>query len=238
MKKSFLLLFSFFTLVSFAQNINEYEFFNVPIKFDFQSTENEYRLNTLLKFRLEEYGFKVNYITSQMNTNYEDRCLYLVVNVVDESTTFLTKYYVEFRDCNNVLVSKSAVGVSKNKDRKDGATEALENALKSVKALNYQFVGKKTQVAKTETIITQPLQIQKTEILQDNLLFAQPILNGFQLVDATPKVVFKLLNTSRIDFFIATSQTKNGVLLMENGKWFFEYYENNKLISEFVNIKF
>ena len=238
MKKSFLLLFSFFTFVSFAQNINEYEFFNVPTKFDFQSTENEYRLNTLLKFRLEEYGFKVNYITSQMNTNYEDRCLYLVVNVVDESTTFLTKYYVEFRDCNNVLVSKSAVGVSKNKDRKEGATEALENALQSVKALNYQFVGKKAQVAKTETKITQPLQIQKTEILQDNLLFAQPILNGFQLVDATPKVVFKLLNTSRIDFFIATSQSKNGVLLMENGKWFFEYYENNKLISEFVNIKF
>ena len=200
MKKSFLLLFSFFTLVSFAQNINEYEFFTVPTKFDFQSTENEYRLNTLLKFRLEEYGFKVSYTTNQMDTNYEDRCLYLMVNVVDESTAFLTKYYVEFRDCNNVVVSKSAVGSSKNKDRKDGATEALENALKSVKTLNYQFVGKKTQVAKTETKITQPLQIQKTEILQDNLLFAQPILNGFQLVDATPKVVFKLLKTSRIDF--------------------------------------
>lgn len=143
MKKLFGLLFCLFSVFAFAQNINQYEFFTVPTKFDFQGSENEYRLNSLLKFRLDQYGFKVSFTTNTLKTNYDERCLSLDAIVVNESTAFLTKYYIEFRDCNNIVIFKSDLGTSKSKDRKEGATEALENALLSVKALNYKFVGKR-----------------------------------------------------------------------------------------------
>ena len=71
-----------------------------------------------------------------------------------------------------------------------------------------------------------------------NLLFAQPIENGFQLIDATPKVVFKIYKTSNPSCFIAVKEAINGVLILKDNDWFFEYYQINKLFSEKVLVKF
>lgn len=238
MKKTVLLFFSFFSLISFAQEINNYEFVMVPTKFDWQRSENEYRLNTLLKYRLEEYGFNASYTSDQMNTNYSDRCLYLNANVVNESSMFLTKLVVVFKDCNNAVVFQSDIGTSKIKERKDAYKEALEKALETVKTLNYQFSGKKLE--ETPVILENniPIAVEKTEIINENTLFAQPIPNGFQLIDTTPKVVLKIYKTSQLDYFTATATDKNGVVFKKNKEWYFEYYVNDKLISEQIFIKF
>lgn len=144
MKKAFLLFFILFSLVSFAQRINGYEFVMVPTKFDFQRTENEYRLNTLLKFRLEEYGFKAYYTTDPSNKNYKERCMYLTAIVVNESNVFLTRLHILFKDCNNAVVYQSVTGTSKEKNRNNAFNEALAGALVSVKGLNYEFNGVKS----------------------------------------------------------------------------------------------
>lgn len=238
MKKTFLIFFSLFSLFSFAQKINDYEFIMVPTKFDFQSDENEYRLNTLLKFRLEEYGFKAFYTSDQLNTNYSDRCLYLNASVVNESSMFMTKFYVVFKDCNNNIVFQSEIGTSKVKARKDAYKDALEEALKSVKAINYKFNGKNTQQVALKTDALANVKVDSVEVISENSLFAQPIANGFQLVDATPKVVLKILKTSLTDYFMATSVAKNGIVFKKNNEWIFEYYLNEKLISEKLIIKF
>ena len=238
MKKVFLIVFSLWSLFSFAQQINEYEFVMVPTKFDFQKSENEYRLNTLLKYRLEDYGFKAFYTSEQMNTNYTDRCLYLNSNVVNESSMFLTKLYVVFKNCDNAIVFQSDYGTSKIKERKDAYKEALEDALKSVKAVNYKFTGK--AAAKVENNL-QPATsnvANPTEVINENSLFAQPIANGYQLVDTTPKVILKMFRTSQADYFTANSDTKNGIVFKKNNEWIFEYYMNDQLISEKLNIKF
>lgn len=238
MKKVFLLLFSFFYFISFSQNVNNYEFVIVPTKFDFQQSENEYRLSTVLKFRLEEYGFTAFYSNDQMGMNMRDRCLFLNANIVDESGMFVTKLYIEFKDCSNNVIYKSAVGSTRTKDRKIAYNEALEQALLSVKNLNYKFEGKKS--ANTASLSSDPLLDgnEKTQIINENFLFAQPIANGFQLVDTTPKVVLKIFKTSQSEFYIANSESKNGVVFKRNNEWFFEYYVNEKLISEKLNIKF
>ena len=70
------------------------------------------------------------------------------------------------------------------------------------------------------------------------ILYAQPIANGYQLVDGTPKVVMKIYKTSNSSTFSAVKETTQGVLLMKNNQWFFEYYENEKLVSEKINVKF
>lgn len=238
MKKIFLIVFSLFTIASFSQSVNNYEFVMVPTKFDFQSDENQYRLSTLLKFRLEEYGFKAFYTSEKLSTNFNDRCLYLNTNVVDESGMFVTKLYIEFKDCNDVVIFKSATGSSRNKDRKTAYNEAMEKALLSVKNLNYKFEGKKTEKIAEITNNEASNSIEKTQVVNENSLFAQPITNGYQLVDTTPKVVLKMFKTSQPDYYTATSDSKNGVVFKKNNEWFFEYYVNEKLVSEKLSIKF
>ena len=238
MKNIFLLLFSLCTAVSFAQNINAYEFVIVPTRFEFQESENEYRLNTLVKFRLEQYGFKAFYTSDELKTNYDERCRYLNVDVVNVSGLFSTKLYVVFKDCKKAIIYQSAVGSSKVKDYKTAYTEALEEALQSVKVLNYKFEGKKMEEVGPALKQSVPVAVEKTEIVMENALFAQPIANGFQLIDTTPKVVLKIFRTSQADYYTATSETKNGVVFKKNGEWFFEYYVNDQLISEKLTIKF
>ena len=71
-----------------------------------------------------------------------------------------------------------------------------------------------------------------------NILYAQPTASGFQLVDSTPKVIMKLLRTSRNDTFIAIKEGVQGVLIAKGNQWFFEYYQNNQLVSEQIGVKF
>lgn len=238
MKKVFLVLFSFYAICSFGQKINDYEFVLVPTQFEFQKAENDYRLNTILKFRLEEYGFQVNYISAEMDIKYNDRCQYMTAEVIDESRLFMTKLAVVFKDCNGKVIYKSKTGTSKSKDRKLGYTEALEEALKSVAALNYKYEGKVTENNRVVVQPSKPISVEKTEKVNTNALFAQPISNGFQLVDTTPKVILKMFKTSEINVFLASSGDRNGVIFKKNEEWFFEYYGAEKLISEKLIIKF
>ena len=71
-----------------------------------------------------------------------------------------------------------------------------------------------------------------------DLVYAQATQNGYQLVDASPKVVFVLYKTSRSDLYIATKGNSQGVFVQKDNQWFFEYYENEKLVSEKVVVKF
>lgn len=77
--------------------------------------------------------------------------------------------------------------------------------------------------------------MMKTDI---GVLYAQELSNGYQLVDSTPKIRMKLLKSSSPNVYIAESGTINGVVYTENGKWFFEYYNANNLVTEELNIKF
>jgi len=69
-------------------------------------------------------------------------------------------------------------------------------------------------------------------------LYAQATANGYQLVDTSPKKILTLLKTSVQDYFIAQSDTANGIVFKKNGEWFFEYYKDDKLISKKLEIKF
>ena len=74
-------------------------------------------------------------------------------------------------------------------------------------------------------------------------LYAQPIANGYQLVDATPKKVMTLLKTSLQDCYLAeTPETgdagSRGIVFKNNDQWFFEYYKDGTLVSQKLTIKF
>jgi hypothetical protein len=74
--------------------------------------------------------------------------------------------------------------------------------------------------------------------LEDVALFAQPIPNGYQLIDSTPKVVLRIYKTSKPDSFTAIAEGINGLVFKKDNDWYFEYYENDQLMSKKLNIKF
>ncbi|GGW23895.1 hypothetical protein [Arenibacter certesii] len=81
---------------------------------------------------------------------------------------------------------------------------------------------------------------QVKDIVESDVLYAQAIPNGYQLVDSTPKIVMTLQQTSFSNFYFANPnwQDESGILFKKGGNWIFEYYEGNELVNKKMNIKF
>ena len=77
-----------------------------------------------------------------------------------------------------------------------------------------------------------------TEINSAGLLYAQPTSYGYQLIDSEPKVVMKVYKTSNPSSYMAKKGDIQGALVSKDNQWFFEYYQNDKLISEKIDVKF
>ena len=71
-----------------------------------------------------------------------------------------------------------------------------------------------------------------------NILYAQKITNGYQLVDSTPEICLKIYHTSAPNVFTVIHDEDNGVVFKKEGKWYLEYYLDDVLKTEELNIKF
>ncbi|GGD31963.1 hypothetical protein [Flavobacterium orientale] len=249
MKKYILLLLLIFSFSSWSQTLNNYKYVIVPAKFEFMNSENEYRLNTITKHNLEKIGFICFYDNQEIPSHISfEECEALKVDVERVGRFIWTKLKIVFKDCNGTIIYSSEIGSSKEKDNKTAYEEALKNAFTSLNNFNYNYSANKKTNSKVTVIsdkkATEVVEIQPTEaqaILlskSDEILFAQPISNGFQLVDSTPKVVFKLSKTDNPSVFLAQKGSLNGVVTLKDGSWFFEYQENDNVVSEKLTIKF
>ncbi|MDC6366567.1 MULTISPECIES: hypothetical protein [Flavobacteriaceae] len=76
------------------------------------------------------------------------------------------------------------------------------------------------------------------EASSSEILYAQPVGGGYQLVDSTPKVVMKLQETSVDNIFLVDYQGANGMVFKKEGKWMLEYSKNGEKMSKELHIKF
>lgn len=242
MKKIALFLFLAVTVSAFSQSINDYQYVIVPAKFDFQKENDQYRLNILTKLLLQKYGFK-SYLTSEELPAEiaNKRCSILYATLEKDNSFFMTKVKVVLKDCKEKTVYETAFGSSREKEYVAAYNEALREAFQSFDNLNYKYSGKeeKTEVPPVVPVTPKPeMPSSSVENTSGVFFFAQPTVNGFQVVDNEPKVIMRLFNTSQKNVFIGVKGTINGVVLLNNNQWFFEYYENGKLISEPLKLKF
>jgi hypothetical protein len=93
-------------------------------------------------------------------------------------------------------------------------------------------------VSKIEKAVPLSKEATNNEKNDSNILYAQEIPNGFQLVDSTPKIRLKLLRTSIPDVYTVEHDKDNGVVYKKDGKWFLEYFIGDTLKTEELNIKF
>ena len=237
------------SVVGFAQSINDYKAVIIPLKYEFMKTDNQYRLATLSKQNLTKAGLEAFYSNEQLPEGYTDRCQVLYMDVVRDNAFLVTKLIIKFKDCFGQVVFTSEAGKSREKEYEIAYKEALDNAFKSVYALHYKYSGNPVANSKTSapvkaavatTVVATPVATASSPDLKDpNLLYAQPTESGYQLIDKTPKVVMKLLKTSQPNVYIAIKDNVHGSLILkEDGQWYFESYQNDKLVSEKIVVKF
>lgn len=254
MRKKVLVIFLFCSVALMAQNsINNYEYVIVSNRFEFVKKVDQYQTSSLTKFLLNKAGFKAFLSTDKLpNTVNNDRCSVLYVDVISPSGFFTTKNKVLFKDCNGKEVYLSTEGKSKEKEYKKAYHEAIRRAFRDPIISSYSYVkATKTPVQNKVVQVTRPIKevVSKKNITtvtstpkvvatveNKNVLYAQPKVDGFQLIDTTPKVVFSLLKTSKANVFIL--KDRNGILYLKDAQWVAEYYQNNQLIKEVLQIKF
>ncbi|SDW66109.1 hypothetical protein [Flavobacterium degerlachei] len=257
MKKILLLLVALISTYGFSQSINNYKYVIIPLKYEFMKSENQYRLATLSKFNLNKAGFEAYYENEHLAVTTE-KCDLLSFEVIKEKSFLTTKLHAIFKDCYGKVVYQSETGVSKEKDYQLAYSEALNKAFVSIEGLNYKYAGSVKEIKKTVTPIKEQsntvvvkevatvlekvnpstVVAPKVSVQSSSALYAQPIANGYQLVDSTPKVVMKVYKTSNESNFIAEKDGTNGVLVLKDKQWFFEYYKDGTLYSEKIEVKF
>lgn len=234
MKKILLLLVLFLTATAFSQNVNDYEYVIVPTKFSFLKVDDKYRLNTNSRLLLQKYGFKSVFLSDSIPSEIaNNNCKKLYFDLVEDNKFLITKIKIVLKDCREKLLFESDYGTSKEKELEIAYNKALREAGKSFDKLNYKYNGKNNS-----SITQEPSKTIVTESDSETFYFAQPIANGFQVVDNEPKVIMKLYTTSQKSVFIGLKGNTNGVVISKENHWFFEYYDGDKLVSESLNLKF
>lgn len=263
MKNLLYIALSLIFTAGFAQNasVNDYQYVIVPLKYDFQKSDNQYRLNTLTKFLLEKEGFKVFFEGEQPDALRNSPCEVLKADVVNQSNVFTTKLIFQLKDCYGTVVVETEEGKSKIKEYEPSYHEAFRNTFEGITALEYAYVPGKKAVAGKEVAGEKEIEVPDTAQNQEEateavaiaatsevvsqpsdlkdlpVLYAQAIDNGYQLVDTTPAVRFKVRKTSRENTYTIIGE--DGLLYrQEDGSWMAEYYKDGKLVKEVFTIKF
>jgi hypothetical protein len=250
MKKYIVLLLVLASSLGFSQTVNDYKYAIVPSKFTFLKEKDQYRLNTLTKLLMEKYGFVTFFDTDILPIEVaKNNCNKVFVEVQSNGTIFMTKLSIILKDCKNTILFTSVEGKSREKEYQTSYNQALREAFNSFYSLGYKYNGNNNLNSNSNVNAKESSNLKDSNLKDSNLneanikandlvLFAQPIENGFQLIDATPKVIMKIYKTSSPVCFIANKAGIQGVLISKENEWFFEYFDNSKLVSDKVEVKF
>lgn len=113
--------------------------------------------------------------------------------------------------------------------------EKLKEEIKSLKEEKVVAVVKEKETpVEVPVAITEQVTIKEVGVA--GILYAQPIKNGFQLVDSSPKVLYRMHSTQMSNVFLV--ENKSAIIFKKDNKWYLEQYENGTLKLETLNIKF
>ncbi len=141
MKTRILFLMLFVMSYCFSQTVNDYKAVIIPVKYDFQKDENQYRLQTITKLDLQKAGFVAFYANEPIPAEFPDRCSLLYFDLKKENALLTTKLYIVFKDCYGSVVFQSAIGKSREKEFETAYVDALNKAFYYVYELEYAYNG-------------------------------------------------------------------------------------------------
>jgi hypothetical protein len=230
--------------VGYSQNtstLNGYKYVVVPRQFEFTRMDNEYGLNTTTRQLLENKGFVVFWTDEKLPMGQiGNGCNVLKVEVTQRKAMFTTNLTLMLKDCQGNVVFKGKEGKSREKEFPIAYDEALRNAFASLNDFAYHYDSTVLAAAPVQAAPVPAVPVSggpapvPAVVGIAGTLYAQATQNGYQLVDTTPKKVLTLLKTSLPDTYIA----EGGVVFKKDGQWIYDHYENDKLVSQKLEIKF
>ncbi|MEP3837984.1 MAG: hypothetical protein ABJM36_10060 [Algibacter sp.] len=108
--------------------------------------------------------------------------------------------------------------------------------LKQEKEAKVVTVNMPKAPAKPKVVVQK--SVENVAVIQgeSNVLYAQAIDHGFQLVDSAPKVVYRIKNTNLKDVYLV--EGSSAIVYKKGNDWIMEYYSGATLKQETLNIKF
>ena len=226
-------------------SINNYQYVLVPETFPFLKQKDQYQLNSLTKSLLQEVGFTVYFDNNELSSELaNNKCNALQAEVAERNSMFATRLTLLLKDCKGNVVFKSKEGISREKDFAPAYMMALRDAFSSLMQANYVYqplsnVNKQPQPALPAA---NPAPVQNMPAVAASIaagtLYAQPIANGYQLIDTTPKTILRMFKSSLDNYFIAENESMHGIVFKRDDSWILEYYKDGKLMTEMLSIKF
>jgi hypothetical protein len=146
------------------------------------------------------------------------------------------RYKYESKPNDNIAEEKTDVNVN------TVASKEIQQLKEEIKSLKTE---KQAEAASAEIIEVVVDDLPVTEELPEEvtidentsgILYAQAIENGFQLVDSSPKVRYKIKKTGLDNVFLV--ENKSAILYKKGEDWVLEYDFNGTLKQEVLNIKF
>lgn len=127
------LSFVFLSLILGAQNLADYKYVYVPLKFKDFKTNNAYNLNKILVSKLEDRNYEASQVepSDWVSQIGNDLCQVVSAELVDTSNMFRNKVMLEFKDCNGRVVS-AFKAESRIKEFHEGFQDALLQAIAQV----------------------------------------------------------------------------------------------------------
>ncbi|MBJ6366849.1 hypothetical protein [Snuella sedimenti] len=124
------------------------------------------------------------------------------------------------------------------------AVEAKAEVSKEIATLKEEIASlkreKQAEVTETKvaTVPVKAIKSVESSAIESvsGVLYAQIIKNGFQLVDSSPKVVYRILKTGLENTFLV--ENKQAIVYKKGDSWILEYYADGTLKQEGLNIKF
>jgi hypothetical protein len=197
-------------------------------KYDFQKEADSYNINNMFKGVLMS-SFEVYFEEEELPIEIaQNRCHAIKAELIDRSNFLVTRLKFVIKDCQNKILFESNEVKSTDKSTQMGYIETIKMLGPEVKRyMATKGLAKKT----TESTDIQSVPNEKvvTEVAKNKLLEIQ---NGFAVLDPSQKVILQIYKTSVQDFFIADKFGKRGIFYKKENRWYFEYYENDKLIKE------
>lgn len=191
------LVISFFLincLYTNAQQLNDYQYINIPAQFHFQKQQNQYDLNKLTQFLFNKYNFK-SFIEGEAYPSDYSICNTLRTKLIKKS--FLkTSIQIQLIDCKGKTIFISKEGTSTQKEFKKAYQEAIRNVFKDSQIVNHKYINQKpTTVTNTATAIqkkTTPIDTTKTQnknttknsltlVLRNKKYVFKPISEGYSI---------------------------------------------------------
>lgn len=132
-----------------------------------------------------------------------------------------------------LMANKQVATVASN-----GNTE-IEQLKAEIKNLKEEKAAEATTVAVATIPMPTPATktVEQQQIGNTGTLYAQPLGDdGYQLIDSTPKVVFKIKKTGQTDLFLV--EGSNGIIYKKDNVWIHERNTDSGVAKQELNIKF